>query len=39
VTSIDLNSLDDITSIKRPANAKPIKRKQKSDKNTVSLDF
>lgn len=39
VTPIDLNSIDDITSIKRPANAKPIKRKQKSDKNTVSLDF
>jgi hypothetical protein len=39
VTSIDLNNLEEITSIKRPANAKPIKRKQKSDKNTVSLDF
>lgn len=39
VTSIDLNSIEEITTIKRPANAKPIKRKQKSDKNTVSLDF
>jgi hypothetical protein len=39
ITSIDLNSIDDITSIRRPAGAKPIKRKQKSDKNTVSLDF
>ena len=39
-TSIDLNNFNESTmSIKRPASAKPIKRKQKSDKNTVSLDF
>ena len=36
VTSIDLN---ETMSIKRPVTAKPIRRKQKSDKNTVSLDF
>ena len=39
-TTIDLNNFNESTmSIKRPASAKPIKRKQKSDKNTVSLDF
>ena len=39
VTSIDLNNFNETMSIKRPSSAKPIKRKQKSDKNTVSLDF
>jgi len=39
-TTIDLNNFNESTmSIKRPASAKPIRRKQKSDKNTVSLDF
>ena len=39
VTSIDLNNFNESMTIKRPASDKPIKRKQKSDKNTVSLDF
>jgi hypothetical protein len=39
VTSIDLNNFNESMTIKRPATAKPVKRKQKSDKNTVSLDF
>ena len=39
VTSIDLNNFNESMTIKRPTSAKPIKRKQKSDKNTMSLDF
>jgi hypothetical protein len=38
-TTIDLNNFNETMTIKRPASEKPVKRKQKSDKNIVSLDI